>query len=134
MIDEKDSKKGLEEVGTRYSHYMELKEVFMTGIEVIKGMNPNYLGDSDNATLVKLQGAVEVINKQLEFLSDYEKKTVFFAELPKTLRDIENARRRKFSKRLLLTDGKHHEQAKEDIDQCHSTENSQEPPAEPTGV
>jgi hypothetical protein len=102
MMDSVGTKRDLQEMGTRYDHYMELKEIFMTGIEVINGMVEAHRTPGDTATKKKLEGAVEVIDKQLLYLSDYDKQVVFFADLPKTLRDIEKERKRVQAARLKL--------------------------------
>lgn len=76
----------LQEQGTRYNHYMELKEIFMLGLEVISQMNPSYVSDSDRAMEIKLNHAVELIGRRLEYLSDFTDKTSNYGNLAKEIR------------------------------------------------
>ena len=64
---------------------MELKEVFSSGIEIIDGMAQQYLTPSDKALRVKLVGAVEIIEKRLNNLSNYNGKMQSFMKLPKEM-------------------------------------------------
>lgn len=68
------TKLDLQETGTRYSHYMELKEVFMLGIDVIERMQPGHLSEGDKKTKAKLEAAVEVIEKRIKYLADFDTK------------------------------------------------------------
>lgn len=70
-MDSVSSKKDLHEQGSRYTHYMELKEVFLLGIDVIDKMNPNYVGESDRALRVKLGYAVDMITRRIDYLSGF---------------------------------------------------------------
>ena len=79
-MDSVGSRLNLQDTGTRFDHYMELKEVFMLGIEVIKGMRPGFASDIDKTTKVKLEHAVEVINKRIEYLSDYGDKAARWSD------------------------------------------------------
>jgi hypothetical protein len=74
MMDSVGEKIDLRQVGTRYDHYMELKEVFMLGIEVIDGMSPQYVSDGDRRTKAKLEIAVECIDRRLKHLADFDNK------------------------------------------------------------
>lgn len=73
-MDSVGEKIDLRQVGTRYDHYMELKEVFMLGVEVINGMSPQYVSDGDRRTKAKLEIAIECIDRRLKFLSDFDNK------------------------------------------------------------
>lgn len=64
----------LREQGRRYDHYMELKEWAMTGIEVINRMKPSMLNESDKKTKVKLEAFVEVLERRMKYLADYDSK------------------------------------------------------------
>ena len=74
MMDSIGEKLDLRHVGTRYDHYMELKEVFMLGIELIDGMTPYLVSDGDRRTKVKLEAAVDCIDRRLKHLSDFDDK------------------------------------------------------------
>lgn len=88
------SKPDLLEQGTRYDHYVELREVFASGIEVISNQIKRGRDVMQDRVLkVKLEGAVEVINKRLSYLSNYERETIYSARLPETLREIEEDRK-----------------------------------------
>jgi hypothetical protein len=79
MMDSVVARLDLEELGTRFNHYMELKEVFLLGIDVIDRMRPTYISDADRATRIKLTSAVEMINKRLDYLSDFSDKSISLA-------------------------------------------------------
>lgn len=72
----------LMQMGTRYDHYTELKEIFALGIEVINNMRPGIASEGDKKMKVKLEAAVELIEKRLLYLADYENQSW------KTNRDI----------------------------------------------
>ncbi len=67
------SKPDLLGLGTRYAHIMELKEVFMQGVAIIDQMIMK--SEGDRRTKAKLEIAVEMINKRLDHLSDFNDKT-----------------------------------------------------------
>lgn len=86
MMDSVGGKKNLQEVGTRYDHYMELREVFMDGIDVITRMNPNFVSEHDKNVKVKLQNAVEMITRRIDNLSDFADKTANYGDLARQVR------------------------------------------------
>jgi hypothetical protein len=100
-MDSVGTKLDLNAVGTRYDHYMELKEVFMTGIEVIDGMLPAHRSEGDIATRAKLASAVDAIDRRLLYLSNYSEKIQYWESLPKALREIEKTWKDEKGKRLL---------------------------------
>ena len=102
MIDSVASRPSLKEVGTRYDHYMELKEIFLLGIDVIDRMSSMHRSDADKRTKVKLENAVEVINKRLDYLSNFVEETDGYNKLA---RDIRAAGIHKTPPQLLLTTG-----------------------------
>jgi len=102
MIDSVASRPSLKEVGTRYDHYMELKEIFLLGIDVIDRMSSMHRSDADKRTKVKLENAVEVINKRLNYLSNFVEETDGYSKLA---RDIRAAGIHKTPPQLLLTTG-----------------------------
>ena len=80
-MDSIGSRLDLLEKGTRYEHYVELKEVFMLGLDILERMNPSFMSDADKVMRVKLQNTVEVINKRLDYLSDFTEKTHYYGDL-----------------------------------------------------
>lgn len=97
-----EKKLDLTEVGTRYDHYMELKEVFMAGVDIIDNMSNAHKTDGDKALRVKLSNAVAVIDHRLCYLADFNAKTAFWEKLPKEIREIENKRRFEANRQKLL--------------------------------
>ena len=85
----------LDEIGSRFSHYSELREVFAEGIEILKNLRPEHKSASDVIKLAELKAAERLIAKRLEILSGYERKTAYSAPLPSTIRQIEVDRLRK---------------------------------------
>jgi hypothetical protein len=61
----------LNEVGTRFDHYNELREVFMLGVEMIKGLHPNYYTDSDKEKQQKLQNAADAVQGRIDHLAKF---------------------------------------------------------------
>ncbi len=88
MIDSIGSRPNLRELGTRFDHYQELKEVFLLGIDVIDRMQQGLLSESDKLTRVKLTHAVEVINKRLDYLSDFAQETDGYSKLARDINSL----------------------------------------------
>ena len=63
----------LMETGTRLEHYNELREVFMVGVEMLKGMHPGHKNDADIAQQTRLEIAAEVITARIDILSEFAK-------------------------------------------------------------
>lgn len=87
MIDSVGARPNLRELGTRYDHYMELKEVFLLGMDVIERMNQSFVSDADRVTKLKLSYAVEMINKRLDYLSDFVDKTSHWSSIAREVND-----------------------------------------------
>jgi len=66
---EEHSKPDLLEMGTRWQHYVELRDLFADGIEIIKRMTIK--SSADAVKRVKLEAAVELLNARLNLLSDF---------------------------------------------------------------
>lgn len=73
MLGEKPKILSLDDVGTRYEHYQELRELFSDGVEVVKTAMTY---QPDNAVskrrLESLQHAVNEIDHRIEVLSGYD--------------------------------------------------------------
>ncbi len=72
-----DEKKilSLYDVGTRYDHYMELKEIFADGVEIVREALKFHRTIHDQNRLTSLQHAVDEIENRLNVLSGYKDKT-----------------------------------------------------------
>ena len=62
----------LDDIGTRYRHYSDLREVFALGVEILKGLTGNMMGSEERARLQSLTSAVREIDKRIDALSGYE--------------------------------------------------------------
>lgn len=62
----------LQQQGRRYDHYMELKEWAMTGIDVIE--RSRLANEGDKRTKAKLEAFVEVLDRRMRYLADYDSK------------------------------------------------------------
>jgi hypothetical protein len=74
---------GLQDVGTRWEHYSELRELFALGIEILKNLPVK--SSIDEHRRVKLEHAVEMIDGRLSLLSDYVHETTFGSKLRNTI-------------------------------------------------
>jgi|SRR5271165_4578516 len=61
----------LSEVGTRLEHYNELREVFMMGVEMLKGLHHAHRSEADVLKLGKLQNAADAIQGRIDILSKF---------------------------------------------------------------
>jgi hypothetical protein len=78
----------LMETGTRYQHYMELVDIFSTGIEIISNLPASLITESDKKKRVELEHAVARIEARMDVLSKFQMKqagmrTVIEFGLPK---------------------------------------------------
>lgn len=78
----------LQEVGTRYDHYMELRDAFATGIEVMVHALEIHKSVSDLQRLEKLKSTVELINSRVNYLADYDKKMAPYGDIAKEVKAI----------------------------------------------
>ena len=67
------------EVGTRWAHYSELRELFSVGIEILKHLTVKYSSDQERQK--KLENAVELIDGRISLLSDYTSNTTYGSKL-----------------------------------------------------
>ena len=114
------SKPDLLAKGTRYDHYMELKEVFMTGLNIINSMNPAHVSASEREKKTQLQHAVELITKRLDYLSDFVDETEWGSDLAREVRDIDIKRKKGV---LQLTEGSDAKPESQGANQTDSAEN-----------
>ena len=85
-------KRDLMAIGTRYDHYMELKEIFMVGVETVKNMRTSHRTQMDDVIKHKLDAAVEMIDKQICYLSDFSVQDQSGSQLDRELYAIERER------------------------------------------
>jgi hypothetical protein len=88
-MDSVASKLNLMEVGTRYSHYMELKEVFLLGIDVIDRMNQSFVNNSDKKLKEDLQTSVSCIEKRLAYLVNYSMEASQYSDFGREIDRIQ---------------------------------------------
>jgi hypothetical protein len=67
------------DVGTRWEHYSELRELFSIGIEILK--NVRIKSSTDQLKRAQLEGAVELIDARINLLSDFHFKTTYGSPL-----------------------------------------------------
>lgn len=84
MFDE--LKLDLMETGTRYRHYSELREIFATGMEILKNLNVQT--PADRTRIAKLGDAVEMIDGRINFLADFDRKTSWGSEFRREFTEI----------------------------------------------
>lgn len=66
--------KDLMELGTRYDHYVELRESWLEAIEDIKKIDDQNKSSSDYTILERLSIGVSLIEKRLDRLSQFDTK------------------------------------------------------------
>jgi hypothetical protein len=64
----------LDDAGTRYQHYQELREIFSEGVEMLKGMQACHKGESESKRQASLQNAVNEIDNRISVLAGYEER------------------------------------------------------------
>jgi hypothetical protein len=96
---EEHSKPDLLEMGTRWQHYVELRDLFADGIEIIKRMTIK--SSADAVKRVKLEAAVELLNARLNLLSDFIYNTTSGSKLRSVIEnDVDTIYRRLKMERL----------------------------------
>jgi hypothetical protein len=73
-LNDKPKIQTLFDVGTRYTHYMDLREIFADGIEILKNAMAVCESEVDKKRIESLQHAVNEIDNRLEVLAGYEEK------------------------------------------------------------
>lgn len=80
-----DSKLDLLETGTRWQHYIELRDLFALGVVVLDGMSVK--STMDDLKRKKLQAAVEMIESRINILSGFEDGWKWGGPLRKVVED-----------------------------------------------
>jgi hypothetical protein len=80
----------LMETGTRYEHYLELRDAFATGIVILSNQSQyeEVVNQTTRANIKKLEGAVDLIESRVNFLSEYKTKMASHSDLAKLIRSI----------------------------------------------
>lgn len=64
----------LTDIGTRYQHLVDLRDVWQEGIEAVSRRLPAHRTSGDEDLLKSLHVCISLINKQLGIMSGYDKK------------------------------------------------------------
>ena len=79
----------LREIGSRYSHYAELRDVFADGVEVVKSALKYHESASDRERLISLQHAVKEIEGRMATLSNFDDIAVSWGKLGREIDGIQ---------------------------------------------
>ena len=93
-----NSRLNLYETGTRFEHYLELQELFLEAVQMLKDLNPAYRTDVDEAKITRLQNAADAVWGRISHLSDYVNETTYGSAMQKEI-DLVGRNRK------LLTEG-----------------------------
>jgi hypothetical protein len=123
----------LGELGTRYTHYMELREIFSDGVEILKNAIAVHASEADEKRVQSLQHAAEEVDNRLEVLAGYEVRMSRWGSIADEIDNIPAV-----PKPLSLTEGsnvKSEKQVKPSNPHTNrNCTNRAEPPSEPTSV
>ena len=78
----------LDEVGTRYAHYCELRDVFADGVVVMNNALSYHKNTEDTKRRDSLQCAVNEINNRLDTLSGFESATAYYGSVARQVNAI----------------------------------------------
>jgi hypothetical protein len=78
----------LDELGTRYTHYAELRDVFADGVVVMNNALSYHKNAEDLKRRDSLQCAVNEINNRLDNLSGFEGATAYYGALAREINKI----------------------------------------------
>src|SRR5271156_2969944 len=78
----------LDELGTRYTHYAELRDVFADGVVVMNNALSYHQNAEDLKRRDSLQCAVNEINNRLDNLSGFEGATAYYGALAREINKI----------------------------------------------
>jgi 4-hydroxy-3-methylbut-2-en-1-yl diphosphate synthase IspG/GcpE len=88
-----DTRLGLLELGTRWEHYAEIRELFACGVEILKNLSVKSITDRDK--LKKLEGAVELLDGRINLLADFHFQTTYGSKLRQVIDgDVDNIYRK----------------------------------------
>ena len=89
----------LDEMGSRYSHYAELRDIFADGVVVMNNALSYHKNAEDIKRRDSLQCAVNEINNRLDSLSGFESATAYYGSIARQVNAIPVPP-------MLLTEGK----------------------------
>jgi hypothetical protein len=78
----------LDEMGSRYSHYAELRDIFADGVVVMNNALSYHKNAEDIKRRDSLQCAVNEINNRLDTLSDFESSTAYYGPVARQVNAI----------------------------------------------
>lgn len=82
-MSEPSLKPDLFEQGTRWEHYIELRDIFAIGVEVLKNLRVKSSNDQEKQK--KLQHAVEMIEGRLNYITDFSSCTAYGSALRRVI-------------------------------------------------
>jgi uncharacterized radical SAM superfamily protein len=86
-------KLALLEVGTRWAHYAELRELFACGVEILSHLT--IVSGADQTKLRDLEGAVRLLDTRINLLADYVFQTTYGSKLRQVIDgDVDNLYRK----------------------------------------
>jgi hypothetical protein len=118
----------LREVGSRYSHYMELREVFADGVEVVKSALKYHESAADKERLISLQHAVKEIDGRVETLANFAELAVSWGKLGREIDAIQVMSRKQLTEGENESKKPRNEKSLPPCPKRHPSDN-QEPPA-----
>jgi hypothetical protein len=78
----------LDEMGSRYSHYAELRDIFADGVVVMNNALSYHKNAEDIKRRDSLQCAVNEINNRLDTLSGFESATAYYGSVARQVNAI----------------------------------------------
>ena len=69
MTEEPPKPKELTDMGMRYTHLVDMREVWQNGLEAVNRIRPGYVSKSDTLLKTSLEAAISLIDKQLDLMS-----------------------------------------------------------------
>jgi hypothetical protein len=94
LMAEERKGKSLQDVGTRYRHLTDLRDLWAEGIDALSSIKPAYKTESDTNLLKSLTTAVAMLDKQIEVLSDYNTGAGFYMgrDIDKAISDVKSGK------------------------------------------
>lgn len=129
-LDDKPKIQTLEDIGTRYEFYMDLREIFADGVEILKNVLSVHPSETEKRRIESLQHAVDEIDNRLEVLAGFEVKMTRWGLIA---REIESVYQQK-----LITESSNEKPEKPEVksrpEPHRNRTDYKKPPDEPTGV
>ena len=74
MTEEPPKPKELTDMGMRYTHLVDMREIWQNGLETINRIKPQYLSKADEVLRTSLESAISLVDKQLDLMSKIDIK------------------------------------------------------------